>query len=87
MEFQLRQGGRAASDFLSDLAFMSAPLKEQVNADLVARGLDAASMPDDLDERLRVVDAALCRHRHLVENAFSQAKPPLTHNTLRSLAP
>ena len=59
MEFQLRQGGRAASDFLSDLAFMSAPLKEQVNADLVARGLDAASMPDDLDERLRVVDAAL----------------------------
>ena len=59
MEFQLRQGGRAASDFLSDLAFLSAPLKEQVNADLVARGLDAASMPDDLDERLRVVDAAL----------------------------
>ena len=59
MEFQLRQGGRAACDFLSDLAFMSAPLKEKVNADLVARGLDAASMPDDLDERLRVVDAAL----------------------------
>ena len=24
MEFQLRQGGRAACDFLSDLAFMSA---------------------------------------------------------------
>ncbi len=59
MEFQLRQGGRSASDFLSDLSFMAAPLRARVDADLAARGLDAASMPDDLDERLRAADAAL----------------------------
>jgi hypothetical protein len=34
MEFQLRQGGRAASDFLSDLSFMAAPLRQKVDADL-----------------------------------------------------
>lgn len=34
----------------------------------------------------QVVDAALCRHRHLVENGSSQAKPLRTNNTLRSLA-
>jgi hypothetical protein len=35
----------------------------------------------------QVVDAALCRHRHLVENGFPQAKPPQINNALRSLAP
>lgn len=33
------------------------------------------------------VDAALCRHRHLVENGPSQPKHPRTNKTLRSLAP
>ncbi|MFO1207439.1 MAG: methyltransferase domain-containing protein [Burkholderiales bacterium] len=59
MEYQLRQGGRAATAFLSDLAFDSKHLRAQIDADLAARGLTDATMADDLDQRLREADAAL----------------------------
>lgn len=59
MEYQFHQGGRAATAFLSDLAFESAPLRKRIDADLKARGLDDKTLADDLDQRLRQVDAAL----------------------------
>ena len=52
-EYQLRQGGRAAAGFLSDLAVAAAPLRARIDADTVARGLNEQTMSDDLDERLR----------------------------------
>ena len=63
MDFQLRQHGRAATAFMSDLAVASARLRPKVDADLAARGLDARTLPDDLDERLRQADAALADSR------------------------
>jgi SAM-dependent methyltransferase len=59
MEFQLRQSGRAAIAFLADLAVASSRLRPKVDAELLARGLDQSTLADDLDERLRQVDAAL----------------------------
>jgi len=59
MDYQLRQGGRSASQFLSDLSFTAAGLRPKVDADIAARGLNEQTLADDLDERLRQVDAAL----------------------------
>jgi SAM-dependent methyltransferase len=59
MDFKLRQAGRAATSFISDLAVAAAPLKARVDADLAARGLSEATLAVDLDARLRQVDAAL----------------------------
>ena len=59
MEFDLKQRGRASMHFLSDLAVATGPLRKQVDADLLARGLDESTLADDLDERLLQVDAAL----------------------------
>ncbi len=59
MDYQLRQRGRAATEFLSDLAFGSAALRPKIDAEIAARGLDEATLAADLDERLRQVDAAL----------------------------
>ena len=59
MEFDLKQRGRASMHFLSDIAVATGPLRKQVDADLLARGLDESTLADDLDERLLQVDAAL----------------------------
>ena len=59
MEFQLKQRGRAALHFLSDLAVQTGPLRARVDADIAAHGLNESTLADDLDERLRQVDAAL----------------------------
>ncbi|NBX45547.1 MAG: class I SAM-dependent methyltransferase [Gammaproteobacteria bacterium] len=59
MDFQLKQRGRASMHFLSDLAVASARLKAQVDADVLAKGLDEAHLAADLDQRLLQVDAAL----------------------------
>lgn len=67
MEYQLRQGGRAAVAFLSDLAAEAAPLRARIDADVAARGLNEQTLADDLNERLRQVDAAL------VDSAASRA--------------
>ena len=63
MDFQLRQQGRAATAYLSDLAVAGAKLRARVDAEIAARGLDQATLADDLDERLRQVDAALAGSR------------------------
>jgi SAM-dependent methyltransferase len=59
MDFQLRQRGRAAMHFLSDLAVQGGKLRARVDAEITAHGLDERTLADDLDERLRQVDAAL----------------------------
>jgi SAM-dependent methyltransferase len=59
MDFQLRQSGRAAIAFMADLASASSRLRPKVDAELLARGLDQSTLADDLDQRLRQVDAAL----------------------------
>ncbi|MCP5327752.1 MAG: class I SAM-dependent methyltransferase [Sinobacteraceae bacterium] len=63
MDFQLRQQGRAAMAFMSELAAAGARLRTRVDADLAARGLDARTLADDLDQRLREVDAVLADSR------------------------
>ena len=59
MDFQLRQGGRAASAFVSDLSFGAAKLRPRIDAELRQRGLDESTLAADLDARLRQVDAVL----------------------------
>ena len=59
MEFQLKQRGRASLHFLSDLAVSTSRFKSRIDADIKAAGLDESTMADDLDDRLRQVDAAL----------------------------
>jgi SAM-dependent methyltransferase len=59
MDFQLKQRGRASMHFLADLAVAAARFKPRVDADIAARGLSEATLADDLDARLRQVDAAL----------------------------
>ncbi len=59
MEFQLRQGGRAAIAFLADLAVASSRLRPKIDAELLAKGLNQQTLADDLDERLLQVDTAL----------------------------
>ena len=58
MDFQLRQRGRAAMHFLSDLAVQSGKLRARVDAEITAHGLDDRTLADGLDDRLRQVDAA-----------------------------
>jgi SAM-dependent methyltransferase len=59
MDFNLKQSGRAALNFISDLSAAFAPVRPRVTAELARRGLDEAGLEPDLDARLRQVDAAL----------------------------
>ncbi|MDW8259293.1 MAG: class I SAM-dependent methyltransferase [Gammaproteobacteria bacterium] len=59
MEFALQQRGRASLQFLADLAVASGTLRAKIDRELLERGLDADSLAEDLDTRLRQVDAAL----------------------------
>jgi len=59
MDFQLKQRGRASMHFLSDLAVAAARFKPRIDAEVAARGLDESTLAEDLDARLRQVDAAL----------------------------
>jgi len=59
MDFQLKQRGRASMHFLADVAAAAARLRPRVDAAIEAHGLTETTLADDLDERLRQVDAAL----------------------------
>ncbi|WP_448581473.1 class I SAM-dependent methyltransferase [Thermaurantiacus sp.] len=61
MEFLLRQKGRAEMDFLVSLAQASAGLAPRWQAELAAAGVSAATLPEDLDARHAMVEAALAR--------------------------
>jgi len=74
----LDQRGRASIDFLAALAVSAGKLRQEVDADIAAAGVTAETLPDDLDERLAVMDEALAgskahRVRQLVGDWHSRA--------------
>lgn len=56
---ELRQRGRASVDFLAQMAMASAPLKQQVEADIDQALSSDDDLPGDLDERNATMEAAL----------------------------
>ncbi|MEO0463873.1 MAG: class I SAM-dependent methyltransferase [Pseudomonadota bacterium] len=56
---RLRQRGRASVDFLAGMAIASGPVRAEVDAAIAQRVADPADLPEDLDERLAHMDAAL----------------------------
>lgn len=59
MEFELRQRGRAAMDFMVSLSAAGRGLAPRWNADAGRAGITADALPDDLDERHRHIAGAL----------------------------
>ncbi len=61
LEPRLHQRGRASIDFLAQLALASQPLRHKVDADMQLAGIDADSLPDDMDQRYRLIDEQLSK--------------------------
>jgi SAM-dependent methyltransferase len=59
MQFELRQRGRAAMDFMVALTAASRPLAQRWGEDLQRAGVTPDALPDDLDERQRFVSERL----------------------------
>jgi len=59
MQFSLGQRGRALMDFEVTTRMAASRLQQQVEAELAAGGLDADSLPDDMEQRHKTIDAAL----------------------------
>jgi ubiquinone/menaquinone biosynthesis C-methylase UbiE len=59
MAVALRQGGRAAMDFMVGITAASRPLGARWAAALAKSGVTAETLPDDIDARHAVMDAAL----------------------------
>ncbi len=70
MEFELRQRGRAAMEFLVDLALATRPLGARWNAELAASGLKAEDLPEDLDARHAAMDEALAGSKAFAVSAL-----------------
>jgi len=63
MDFNLRQQGRAALDFMVAVTAASRPLGAAWNAELKEAGVTPDSLPDDLDERHRTMNELLSRSK------------------------
>lgn len=59
MQFELKQRGRSLMDFEVSARQTASRLQQQIELDLAAAGIDSATLPDDMDERHRVIDTAL----------------------------
>jgi SAM-dependent methyltransferase len=59
MQLNLNQRGRASIDFLVALGREAGKSSALVQADIDAAGIDAQALPDDLDERQRVMESHL----------------------------
>ena len=59
MGVAMRQGGRAAMDFMVGITAASRPLAARWGAALAQSGVTADSLPDDIDARHSMVNAAL----------------------------
>ena len=59
MDIQLHQRGRASLEFIVALGQGSAKIGEAVSTDIAATGITERDLPDDLEERLHLMDAAL----------------------------
>lgn len=91
MDLQLRQRGRAAVDFLGHLSVASRPLGPKVDAHLASSQISAASLPDDLDERARIIEATLAdapayRTRELVSEWHARHHGPDCTEAFEALA-
>lgn len=56
---KLRQRGRASVDFLAQMAVATQPVRAEVDKAIAAKVAAPDALPDDLDERLEHMDAAL----------------------------
>jgi len=56
---QLRQRGRASVDFLAQMAIASGGIRQKVDTAIAQSVPDPSALPDDLDDRLAFMDAAL----------------------------
>ncbi len=56
---QLRQRGRASVDFLAQMAMASGGIRQKVDTAIAQSVPDPSDLPDDLDDRLAFMDAAL----------------------------
>ncbi|MFC0203599.1 class I SAM-dependent methyltransferase [Novosphingobium soli] len=61
MQFSLGQRGRALMDFEVTTRLAASRLQQQVEGELAAQGLDAATLPEDMEQRHRTIDAALAQ--------------------------
>lgn len=59
MQIELGQRGRALMDFEVSTRQAAGRLQAQVEADLAKAGVTAETLPDDMEERHRVIDAAV----------------------------
>jgi SAM-dependent methyltransferase len=59
MDFELRQRGRAAMDFMVTATAAARPLGAVWNRELAQAGVTADTLPDDLDARHAAIDGAL----------------------------
>lgn len=59
MDCQLAQHGRAMMDFEVAARQRASRLQVDAEAELAAKGVTAATLPEDMEERYRVIDAAL----------------------------
>ncbi|MBL0923120.1 MAG: class I SAM-dependent methyltransferase [Sphingomonadaceae bacterium] len=63
MEFQLRQQGRASMDFLVALTSAMGPLNARWSKELAEAGVDASSLPEDIDQRYAAISTALSKSK------------------------
>lgn len=92
MEYSLRQQGRAKMEFLADLFKSAAPIGQQVKADMQAAGLNADSLPDDLDARIATVNQAMAdsraqRLQHLIGEWSSDVSGRTAHAAFHEIKP
>lgn len=59
MPAPMRQGGRAAMDFMISMGAASRPISARWGAALAKTGITAETLPDSIDERHKVMNAAL----------------------------
>lgn len=59
MQFDLGQRGRAMMDFEVTTRLAASRLQQAVEGELADAGLDAQGLPEDMEERHRVIDSAL----------------------------
>lgn len=59
MEFSLAQRGRALMDFEVSARRTASALQAESERELAAQGLDAGTLPENMEERHRVIEAAL----------------------------
>ena len=80
MDLSLKQRGRSLVDFEVSARQTANRLHREIEADLAAAGVTAETMPDDMDERHNVVEAALANsNRYGARHLFSEWAAKQSH--------